>query len=150
MSKKENKIEPLRNPQHFGEARFKFRQFSAMVAGNLTAEDLVHRDYWVNFAKQLLPGDEIRCLANDGSFVAYLLVVFVQGTETRMKMLGFHKLENIEKTDDLSDDFEIKNGGAAGWYIKVKADGSRLLDKSFKSQAAAITFLTEYQKSLAA
>lgn len=144
------KVEALRDNNLFGLSQHKFNTFSAIVDGKATEDDLTNKDYWVHFARSFVAGDEIRCLANDSSFVAYLVVLYVNGTDTLIKCTGFHKLENVDKQLDETEGYEVKNGGAAGWYIKVKDTGERLFEKGFKTQALALRELEDYLKALAA
>jgi hypothetical protein len=125
-----------------------YRVFSAQTESGLTEKELTNKDYWVNHARSLQPGDEIRCLAADSSYVAYLIVLFVQGNEARIKCTNFTKLEKVEEDAMVNPDYELKNGGASGWYIKVLSDGSKLFDKHYPTQAKASQALEEYLRAL--
>lgn len=142
-------ISPLRDSRHFQEAEFSYKVFSARVDGHHTEKTLVDPNYWVNFCSLLTPGDEIRALADDGTFLARLLVNHIQGTQAHLYILEFTKLGTVNDNLPIHDGYEIKNGGAAGWWIKVKADGSRLFPGvSHKNQSEAIQALNEYVAAL--
>lgn len=139
------------NNEHWGVAEHKFNRYSALVDGNLTKEDLEESSFWMHTARKLQAGDEIRCLSKDSNFVAELIVLFVNGNDAKIRCSRFDKLRvDAPATLDIHPDYEIKNGGAAGWYVKDKRDGSRLFDKGFKSDKEALRELKEYLQALAA
>lgn len=145
-----NKIEPLRNTEHFKQAEHDYFSFSAIVPGNLDKETLENKDYWVHFAHKLRAGCEIRCLADDNSFVAYMIVLFVSGTETKIRCTNFVKLERtVENLDEPVPGYLMKNRGRAGWWIQIKATGEKLFDgKHWPSYEDAVRDLKEYVQAL--
>ena len=145
MSNKD-KITPNRGSLKLRE--HSYRQFSTQTENGLTEAELISKDYWVNHARQFQAGDEIRCLAEDSSYVAYLIVLFVQGNDARVKCTGYHKLEKVEENATGNPDYQIRNGGASGWYIKVMSDGKRLMNKGYPTQASASQALDEYLRAL--
>jgi len=143
-------INPLRNMGHFGLAQHTRNMWTAHVPPEATEKDLISREFWVHVAHKLHVGDDIKCLAIDGSYVCNITVLFVQGTDTKMGCTGFHRFERpVDDGQSLHPDYEVKNGGATGWYIKHTKTGERLFDKGFKTQAKALTELEEYLTALA-
>jgi hypothetical protein len=47
---------------------------SAIIPVGVTPEDIMHPEFWSHHAKFLLPNDEIRARALDGTWTAYLIV----------------------------------------------------------------------------
>lgn len=133
----------------FGLTQHKIRSFSAIVPGNTTREELEDGKFWVNVASQMEGGSEIRALADDNSFMCRLIVLLVNGTDLRVKCESFITFENVEVMDD--EDYEVKNGGATGWYVKKKKTGERVKGlNNIQSQDLAYKLLAEYKQSMAA
>lgn len=154
-TKEVKQVRPLRGSDvQFGIAESKYRQLSAYVPGDTTKEELESSEFWVNYARQLQAGSEVRCLAQDSTFVAYMICTFVLGTDVRMRCTGFHKLQESISDDEVDNyqvkGYKVKNGGATGFYIQVESTGDRLFGKSFPTQIDAMIALRDHAKALSA
>lgn len=153
MTSKIKEIEPLRGSDvQFGLAESKYQQFSAYVPPNTTKKDLESPEFWVNYARQIRPGSEVRCYSQDSSFVAYVICTFSSGTDLRMRCTNFVQLAepiSAEQMDQVKG-YKVKNGGATGFYIQVESTGERLFGKSFPTQVDALQALQDHAKALAA
>lgn len=140
----------FRDLQNFGLQSHKYNLFSAIVPAATTKKDLEDGKFWSNVANKLQSGDELRCLSDNSDFVARLIVLFVNGTDVRVKCESYIKLDDVKlETYNADPDYEIKNGGAAGWWIKKKSTSEKVL-YGIKTQALAFQALAEYKQSLAA
>lgn len=144
------KISPLRPDQYFGLAVHKYNMLSAITPGSMGVKELQNPKFWDLVSRQLRSGDEIRCLAEDNSYVARMVVVYVNGSDVRIRCESFVELEEVKmEAYEAAEDYLVKNGGATGWYVQKKSTGERVL-KGFATQAEAFTQLAEYQKKIAA
>lgn len=146
-------VEPLRGTSaQFGPAVSKYHSFACVVPGGTTKEQLESPKFWVHYARLIPAGSEIRCVADDSSFVAYLICTFSLATDARMKCTGFHKLDDVMPgAADAYPGYEVVNGGAAGgWFIRVKSTGERLFGKGYPTQGEAFKALDQHVKALAA
>lgn len=147
MSNKDNKVTPLRMMPQL--AQHAYRQLGVVVPAGCKRADLENPAFWLNVAQRLQAGDEIRCIEEHGSFVAYVIVTFVSGNDARCKVISFTELGAVP--DQVEDDvYVVKNGGVTGFYIKDKRDGSRLFDRYYPSHKEAAQALEGHLKSLAA
>jgi len=140
-------MKKLTNTQHFGLMPQKVYSFSAIVPGDVTVEDLSSGGYWQNVASRMQPGSEIRALAEDGTFVCRLIVLFASGTDVRLKVESFTQFADVNMQDD--DDYKVLNGGATGWYVKKISTGERVKGLvGLGSQAEAYQQLAEHKQML--
>lgn len=145
---KKLKIEALR-PSEFGLVSHKVTQFSADVPGGLSKTDLENPDLWVNVANKIIMGSEVRCLADDMSFVAYGICTFAQGSTVKIKIITMHKLDAVDY-DEMSGeagDYELKLRGPKKWCIVQKSTGD-VIKEDMATQLIAMKELKDYEQAL--
>lgn len=143
------KTAPLRTSD-FGLAQHRFRQFSATVSSDTTKEQLSDPALWASVAPQMQPGDSIRVIAEDFSFIAVLVVTFSQGTVARVKVLTVHGLDKVEQQQPgLFGDYELKMRGPKKWCI-VKTSTGEVIKEGIPTQTEAVRELADYQQALVA
>ena len=142
--------EPLRPNQYFGLVSHQYSMFSAVTEPGLTEKELTDPKYWTLVASNFRPGSEIRCLAEDSSYIARIVVLFVNGSDVRVACESFTELDSVNADSfDADPEYSVKNGGVTGWYVMKKSTGERVL-KNIPSQGEAFRQLAEYRKRLAA
>lgn len=146
--KSEEKIKPLYSGD-FGAIEHKVPRFNADVPGALTKDDLENPDLWVNVARGMTMGSEIRCIADDMSFVAFGVCTFVQGSMAKIKIYGFHELDkvNYDEIADPASKFETKFRGPKKWSI-INKDTGEIVREDIQDQVTAVRELSDYQKAL--
>ena len=144
---KKLKVDPLR-PASFGLIEHAVRRFNAVIPGSLK-DELENPDLWVNVAGKIEMGSEVRCLADDMSFVAYAICTFSQGSTAKLKVLEFHELDEVDYKELAveADDYEVKLRGPRKWSIVKKSDGS-IVKEDIATQLKAMQELEEYKKAL--
>jgi hypothetical protein len=144
----EVKISPI-NTADFGADTHRVNRFSADVPGSYTIKDLENPDAWVNVAKNMSMGCEVRCLADDMSFVAYGVCTFVQGSIAKVKINSFHKMDLVDPDSmgDAASDFEVKLRGPKKWSIVNKRSGD-VVKEGIDTQLNAMRELEDYRKAL--
>lgn len=138
-------------PSEFGLVSHMISQFNANVPGHLTKADLENPDLWVNVANKLIMGSEVRCLADDMSFVAYGICTFAQGSTAKIKIITTHKLDAVdyEAMSGEAGDYEAKLRGPKKWCIVQKSTGD-VIKEGMATQLVAMQELKDYEKALRA
>lgn len=135
----------------FGLARHRYETHDATVDAGLKKTQLTDRRLWVNVAPSLTVGDEIRVRASDDSFVGRLYVMFVSGSDTRMKLMDYTQLEKID-FDSLADaagGYEVKHKGNRKYAI-VNSNTGEVVQQDIPSKLDAQKALSDYLRALAA
>lgn len=148
-TKKEDREIPKIKPGEFNLMKAAVRQFNAIAPVGVTKEDLEHQDLWAHVAPKISLADEIRVWAEDGSYVAYLVVTFRHANVVRTKITGFHKLEEVsyEAAAEL-DRYQVKQRGVKKWCLIDTKDGS-VLRELIPTQAEAFKARDEFLQALA-
>jgi len=148
--KLEKKISALM-PGDFGAIEHKVPRFNADVPGTLTKEDLENPDLWAHVGRSMTMGCDVRCMADDMSFVAFGTCTFAQGSSVKIKIYSFNELDevNYDEMNDEAAKFIIKLRGSKKWCI-VNNENGDIVKTDIPTQLEAMRELTDYQKALRA
>lgn len=147
-AQREVKIKGLM-PGDFGAIEHKVPRFNADVPGHLTKDDLENPDLWVNVARGMTMGCDIRCIADDMSFVAFGTCTFAQGSSVKVKIYSFNELDKVDY-DAMADEagrFITKFRGPKKWSI-VNNETGEIVKEDIQDQVTAVRELADYQKAL--
>ncbi len=125
-----------------------YRSFGGTVPAGTTFEAASESNFWTGCAHMLRPFDQVRVLCEDNSWAAEFMVLFVNGSDVRMEPCWHTEFSVDSSQYDEHPDYEVKNGGVAGFYIKDMKSGKKLLDEYFKTRSLAYRRLEEYVKTL--
>lgn len=136
-------------------------RYDVKVALGVTLQDLQDPAYWAHHAVKLRPLDEIRARAEDGSWVANLLVLDASRTWARVKVLSEHKLgtadvaltqavmEDQEKrVAQIKEGFKITFRGPHRHSVVRKSD-SNLMSEGHVTKVDAERWLDNYARDQA-
>lgn len=122
----DTKVTPIKGKE-FQTAEHRYSRFDCVVPMGVTKNDLENPGLWVNVAPRLRMFDEVRVVAEDHSFVAYLIVTFSQGTDARLKIIGGADLDG-EEIDIPASKYEIKLRGPLKWCLMNNETGECIKD----------------------
>lgn len=136
-------------PQHLGEAEHKRHDWVVDVPIKVTLEECMEPGYWAHVAEQMEPLDHIHLRAEDGSWVAYLIVSFCERNYARTVLDRVIKLDMTQTApvDSIKHKVEWKGNIHKFTVIRV-ADGASV-QSGFAKQELAADWLREHEKSLA-
>ena len=132
----------------FGLQTHRVRHFDATVPGSMTKKDLENTKFWDNVASDFLMGAEVRCVADDMSFVATGICTYAEGTTVKIAIISFDKLDSVD-VEKASPDFSAKLCGSKKWCIFKNADDT-MIKEDIATKAEAERFISDYVKALAA
>ena len=142
----EKKIYPVK-PFEYQQDLHRYTRFDCIVPSGLTNKDLENPDLWVNVAGRMKQFDEVRVIADDHSFVAYLLVLFVQGTDAKLKLIMGAELEDIPDMPIAVGKYDIKLCGAKKYVIFNTKTGEHIKD-GIPTKIQALKELQDYETAL--
>tara|TARA_R110000803_G_scaffold11041_1_gene33485 strand:- start:48 stop:560 length:513 start_codon:yes stop_codon:yes gene_type:complete len=121
-----------------------YQMHNALIPAGITKDDLTNPRMWNHVSSKIKLHDEIRAVAEDGSFLAKLLVTFKHSLDVGVKVLEFYQLEEVDYEKEAGlDEYDIKNRGALGWCVIDKKNGKNI-KTNCASQAEAFTERDEY------
>ena len=140
-------ISPVNN-RDFGLRDHKYRSFSCVVPVGTEREDLEDPKLWVNVAGQIKIGDEVRVVAEDFTYVAYLICTFSLGTDCRMKILSGTDLEGEQTIKLGSGKYDIALRGTKKFVVYNTENGD-IIKENIPTKLEAQRELDDYVKALA-
>jgi len=131
-------------PSEFGRAQHTYTSHNAIVASGTKEKDLTKADLWDHVAYQLKMYDEVRAIAEDGSFVATLIVTFKHANKALLTVTNFTKLETVSFEEEAGlDRYSVKQRGVKKWCIIDNNDAS-VVEELIPTQAEAYKKLEEF------
>jgi hypothetical protein len=125
----------------------RYQRFDCITPTGINKENITEPQHWVNVAGKLRVFDEIRCISEDHSFVAYLIVTFVQGTDVKLKLVNGAELESFEGDYAQNSKYDVVLRGTHKWCIIDTSTGD-VLFKDIATKAKAYKELEDYTKAL--
>ena len=124
----------------------KFEMFGCEVQPGLSKAELEDPKLWANVTGKLRAGSEIRAVASDGSFVAYLFVKYVNGSDIRIQVMHGYELEKVE-VKVTEGDYTVENRQGHGWCV-IKRDTGEIIKSNLANQSSAYRELEDYERAL--
>jgi hypothetical protein len=113
-------------------------------------EDLLIPGFWAHHAKRVSPGDEIRALAEDGTWRATYLVVDKSLTWLKVRELTFNpfSVEEVDDTDLASflAAHKVVHRGPRKWSV-VREDDGAVLTEDIAEKHEASAWLDRHARS---
>lgn len=144
MSKKI--LEPIR-PSALVLSQHGHQSFDVTVPSNYTKQDLENPDLWAHSSNKMQMGDEIRVLAEDGSFYVMLLVVFIAGSSVKTKVIFGTELDVVDPTAKPLGDFEVKMRGIKKWCVVNRKTGE-IIEELIPTQPEALRAMSDLERAL--
>jgi len=135
--------------EFFGAIEYVRTQYAAKIPDGVTFEDILNPTYWAHHARDIRPTDEIRAVAEDRTWIAYLIVVDCARTWVKVQALSHHSLiQSQASADDLKafmDGYDLKFRGPLKWSVIRKADGS-VLQEGIENKDTATAWLDKFAR----
>lgn len=138
---------PALNTKDFGMATHRHREFDADVPAGVTVEDIEKPDLWVNIARQLSIGDEVRIIPEDQAFYAKALVIHAVGSQVLMKVISSKVFCKEETRATPASPFFVDLRGKKKWCVIERSTGKVIKDM-IQNEAMAHQELSDYMRAL--
>lgn len=131
-------------------------RYSARIPQGVDPDDLLMPAFWAHQAMKLRPMDEIRAHAEDGTWVAYFLVLDCSRTWAKLHRLALHRLTTADVSQSQASEEEVKAmiaehtvafRGQHKWSVIRKSDRAVLLEGK-EEKPEAIKWLEAHVRSL--
>jgi hypothetical protein len=139
-------VAPLR-PSAFQLQQFAYRQHSAVIPVGVSIESVLDpkNAYFSLVGRNIQYGDEIRALAEDGSYVAVLFVTFADGSNIHTHVVSHTELTPV--SEEVVTDYKIILAGPKKYCIRRESDG-QIVKEGIANKLAAERELADYVKAL--
>jgi hypothetical protein len=134
---------------NWGLATHRFQHYDCTLPAGIEKDDLTKTGLWNHVAHQLSMWDEIRAIADDGTFVAELIVVYKFGNQVKCQLMHYTELQKIElATQSDIGRYHIKQRGQDKWCIVDRKTGE-VIRKGIGTETLALKELSTFLATLA-
>ena len=134
-------------PSTFGLTNHQYRKYAAIAAAGMNKDDLHNPLFWSHVANQLSMFDEVRVLAEDGSWVADVIITFKHANNVKATVTNFTELDKVSYDTPDVGRYRAKQKGVLKWCIEDTETGENVFEK-IATQSAAYKQLEEYIATL--
>jgi hypothetical protein len=143
------RVVPALHPRFFQEAAHVMTCYVATTSAGLSKEDLAKPAFWAHVADKLRPWDEIRCIAEDGSYKAVVTVLSATRTDAQVTVDTYRTLQTVQDGEaDLLRDYSVNHTPATNWRVVRKSD-KRTVAEGLKNRNEAVTWIATNQRAAA-
>lgn len=145
IGKKETKRDATVHPSRMRLAEYDRQDWVVDVEPGHTIDDLKNPAYWAHMAQQLSPFDHIEARAEDGSWVADLIVLQAERTWARVVIKGVYKFEDVATVESVYQ-HTVEWKGPRLRYCVVRKSDREVVKDCFNSKPEAEAWMVEHEK----
>lgn len=142
------KDHPVLMPDRFGEAEFKTHHFIADAEVGTTIEQVMDPAYWAHVAQQMDPFDHIEVRAEDGSWIAYLIVKACERNYAKVVLDRVVKLEGDMEIPASSMKHKVEWKGPHHKHCVIRISDSQMVSSGHKSRFEAETWMRNHERGM--
>lgn len=148
MEAAKKKDQPVLMPEFFGNAEHKQNNWVADLPMKVSLEDALEPSYWAHVAEQMQPLDEIKLRAEDGSWVAYLIVTMCGRNYARVAL--DRKIELGEKlaAPVTSIKHRVEWKGPKNKWCVIRIADSKMVREGEPSELSAANWLQDHERTV--
>ncbi len=136
---------PVLMPDRFGLVGQKQNVFVVDLPMTVTLDEALQPSYWAHVAEQLTPLDEIKVRAEDGSFVAYLIVGWCGRNYAHVVLDHKVVISSVKEAPTSSVQHRVEWKGAHLKYCVIRNSDSKILREGERTQDDASRWLREHE-----
>lgn len=139
------KESPVLMPSRFALAEFRRHDWVADVESGRTVEDILQPSYWTHIAPQLQPYDHIEARAEDGKWIAFLIVLFSENNYAQVIVDRVLKIEANADTTSPSAKYKVDWKGPHYKYVVIRVSDDQMLHSGCKTRDEASSWLKNHE-----
>ena len=144
----QRKSMPVLMPERFGLAEDMRHDFVANIPMGVTLEDVLEPSYWAHMAEMMVPLDHIEVRAEDGSWVAFLIVQFCERNYARVVLDRIVKMSPDTEVPVASIKHRVEWKGPQLKYCVIRVADSQILKREVKTKEEANAWLLEHERTV--
>lgn len=139
---------PMLMPERFGLAEHRRQEFVANLPMDISLKDACDPGYWAHVADQMQPMDHIELRAEDGSWVADLIVAFCDRNYAKVVLKSITKLDEDQSAPAASIKLKVEWKGPQLKYAVIRTSDSQILRSEMRTRDEAVQWMTAHEKTM--
>ena len=141
------KQSPVLMPDRCKHAEFTNTRWTVNVESGRTPQDILAPSYWSHTAFQMQPFDEIQARAEDGKWVAYLVVRFCEKNFAIMHLDRLIEFKDNAEIPETSIRHKVEWKGPQHQYAVIRLSDSQMLHSKCKTREEAAEWLRNHENA---
>jgi len=142
------KEQPVIMPDRVGLAEHKRHDWVVDVPLGVTVEQATEPAFWAHVAAQMDPLDHIELRAEDGSWVAYMIVAYCERNYAKVVLDRVVKLEANHEIPMASRKHSVEWKGPHLKWSVIRMSDREVLKSGMSSKGEAANWMTEHEKTI--
>ena len=143
-----NASKPVAMPERFGLAEHKRNDWVLEVPVSVSLEQAMESSYYAHIAAQMEPLDNVQLCAEDGSWVADLVVQFCERNYARVVLKTLTKLEPTRDAPASSVEHRVEWKGPALRWCVIRNSDNKIIKDGLRSKELGHAERLEHEKSI--
>ena len=139
---------PRLMPERFGQAENMRHDFVVDLPIKVTLEQALDSGYWSHVADQMQPLDHIELRAEDGSWVADLIVAFCDRNYAKVVLKNITKLDEDRSAPISSIKFKVEWKGPHLKYSVIRTSDDQVLRHDMRTRIEAEQWMADHEKTV--
>lgn len=135
-------------PEYMGLSEDKRHDWIADVEPGTQVEDVLDPAFWAHTAVGMDPYDHIEVRTQDGTWIAYLIVLFAERNWARVVLDKVIRIEQNTEVPEESVKNRVEYKGAIHKFSVIRISDSQVLHDGFKTRDDASAWLRNFEKSV--
>ena len=135
-------------PERFGVAEYKRNDFVANVESHVTKQDLLEPGFWAHVSGEMQPFDQIQVRPDDGSWVAYLIVLFAERNYARVIMDRFIEVQMNTQAPRTSIKYMVDYKGTQKKWSVIRTADAAIVHEGEASRENAENWMRNHEKAM--
>ena len=145
MGEAAKKQVPVLMPERFGLVEEKQHRFIVDLPATVSLDDALEPSYWAHVAAEMQPFDEITIRAEDGSFIAYLVVGWCERNFAHVKLDRRIDLTVSREPPTSSVKHRVEWKGPHMKFCVIRNSDNKFLRDGERTEDEAKRWLREYE-----
>jgi hypothetical protein len=150
MSDKDEKKRSVQiSPGRMRLSQYERQEWVANAPEGCTVDDIKEQEFWSLMAYQMKPYDRVEVRADDGTWMAELLVIGVGRNWAKVHILNHHKLTGADEAMKDSTEFRVEWKGPQKKWCIIRNSDNTFIREGIASRDDAGTQMQEHESNAA-
>lgn len=120
----------------------------ADIPAGLSVEDVLKANFWKHCVRRLTPNDMVRCVCEDGTWIADLWVIAVENGEPNLRVYHYASYDEAPADTVVDHGYEVRWKGPALRFCVMNKATNMPVKENLYPKAAAFAFLNTHLAKL--
>ena len=135
-------------PERCGLAEHKRHDWIIDAQLGVTVEQIQEPSYYAHIAKDFSPFDHIEVRAEDGAWIAYLIVLFAERSYAHVKLDRVIAIEEQDVAPAVSLKHKVEWKGPHHRWAVIRLSDSQMLQSQLQTKFEAETWMKEHERAM--